>query len=340
MGVAISLAELAAAVANEGGIGIIASIGINRDEPDVYTDYVASSNRAVKNEIKKARGLSKGIIGINIMVAITNYAETVQAAIEEGIDIIISGAGLPMHLPKYKIEAAVKSDTALVPICSSGRSAAIICRTWDKKYNYTPDAIVVEGPLAGGHLGFSPDELSRIDEYSLEKLVADVIEEVKPYEAKYGRKIPVIAGGGVYSGEDIVKFIKLGAAGVQMATRFVATDECNAHPKFKEAYINAKAEDIVLIQSPVGLPGRAVRSNFVTAVENGKKIPIKCPYHCLITCKVEDSPYCIALALTNATKGNFDHGFVFCGSNASRIDRIMSVKELMDSLVAEADAVV
>jgi NAD(P)H-dependent flavin oxidoreductase YrpB (nitropropane dioxygenase family) len=336
MGVAISMAELAAAVANEGGIGVIASIGISINEPDRLTDFVGSSRRALTKEIKKAKTLTKGILGVNIMVAMTDYEETVYTAIDAGIDIIISGAGLPLSLPKYR--ANKNSDVKLVPIASSGRSAAIICKTWDNKFNCIPDAVIVEGPLAGGHLGFSKEELTRIDEFKLEILVKDVLAAVKPYEIKYGRKIPVIAAGGIYTGADIAKFLNMGAAGVQMATRFVATNECNAEQKFKQAYIDAKEEDIVFIQSPVGLPGRAIRNKFIDLVDSGKKMPVKCPFHCLKTCKVEESPYCIALALVNAALGNLDYGFVFCGANAYRVTKVVSVKELMTELVEELEA--
>lgn len=335
MGVAISMADLAAAVANEGGIGVIATVGIHYKEPDMMTNFVEANKRALRNEIRKARKLTKGILGVNILGAMTNYDDMVRTAIEEGIDVIISGAGLPLHLPKYRIDT--KSGVKLIPIASSGRCAAIICKSWDSKYNTIPDAVIVEGPKAGGHLGFSQEELDHMEDYKLEKLVSDVLEAVKPYEEKYGKKIPVIAAGGVYTGTDIVKMIRLGASGVQMATRFVATNECNADMKFKQAFIAAEEKDVTFIKSPVGMPGRAIKNRFLELVESGKKMPVKCSYHCLKTCKVEKSPYCIALALINAAKGNFDFGFAFCGANVFRVKRIVSVKELIAELMAEAD---
>lgn len=335
MGVAISMADLAAAVANEGGIGVIATVGICYNEPDAFTNFVESNKRALRNEIRKARTLTKGILGVNILGAMTNYEDMVNTAIEEGIDVIISGAGLPLNLPRNRIQN--KSDVKLIPIASSGRSAAIICKSWDNKYKCVPDAVIVEGPKAGGHLGFSREELSRMEDHSLDKLVADVIAAVKPYSEKYGRNIPVIAAGGIFTGEDIAKFLELGCAGVQMATRFVATNECNADIKFKEAFISAKENDIVLIQSPVGLPGRAIKNKFLELVENGKKVPVNCAYHCLKTCKVEQSPYCIALALINAAKGKLENGFAFCGANAFRVKQIVSVKELVCELMTEAE---
>jgi nitronate monooxygenase len=331
MGVRISLSGLAAAVANEGGIGVIATAGIGILEPDIATDWVGANNRVLKYEIRKARELTNGIIGVNIMMALSNYAELVETSIEEGIDIIFSGAGLPLHLPKL---LNGRTKTKLVPIVSSGRAAKIIAKSWTDKYNYLPDAIVVEGPMAGGHLGF---KLENIDnpEYKLENLVPEVLEAIKPFEEKYNRKIPVIAGGGVYSGEDIYNFIKLGASGVQMGTRFVATDECDASEKFKQTYIDTSKDNIVIIKSPVGMPGRAIRNNFIDDVNIGKKKPFKCPYHCIITCDYKATPYCIAYALLNASKGNLENGFAFAGKNAYRTMKICSVKSLINSLLDE-----
>jgi NAD(P)H-dependent flavin oxidoreductase YrpB (nitropropane dioxygenase family) len=334
MGVGISLSGLASAVANEGGIGIIAAAGIGMLDYDFSTNFLEANITRLKSEIRKAREKTKGIIGVNIMVALTNYADYVKAAIEEGIDIIFSGAGLPMNLPQY-LEG--KYDTKLVPIVSSARAAGIICRKWLDKYNYLPDAIVVEGPKAGGHLGFKETQIFDA-EYSLEKILPEVVNEVKPYEDKIGRPIPVIAAGGIYSGEDINKFMKLGASGVQMATRFVTTEECDASIDFKNTYINAKKEDLDIIKSPVGMPGRAIRNTFTEDISKGVNKPFKCPYHCIITCDYKNSPYCIALALTNAQKGNLEHGFAFAGENAYKADKIVSVKELMKTLQKEYSA--
>lgn len=257
----------------------------------------------------------------------------VEVAIEEGIDIIFSGAGLPFKLPQYRNE---NLKTKLVPIVSSGRAAAMLCKHWQDRFNCLPDAIVVEGPLAGGHLGFHLDQINNPN-YKLEKLVPEVIASVKPFEEKYNRTIPVIAAGGIYTGEDIKKFLALGAVGVQMGTRFVTTEECDASPDFKQTYIAASAEDIMIIKSPVGLPGRVIRNEFVEAMNRGEKEPFQCPYHCIITCDYQHSPYCIALALVQAQRGNFRHGFAFAGANAWRTDKIVTVKELMEKLVSEFD---
>ena len=331
MGVRISLANLAAAVANEGGIGVIATAGIGLEEPDNGTNYLEAGIRALQGEIRKAKSLTNGIIGVNVMCALTNYADMINTCIEEKADIIFSGAGLPLHLPQYLKK---DSKTKLVPIVSSARAATIIARTWTEKHNYLPDAVVVEGPMAGGHLGFKEDQINDIN-FILEKIIPEVIEALKPFEKKYNRPIPVIAAGGIYTGEDIYKFFQLGASGVQMGTRFVATYECDASRQFKQVYIDACEEDIVIIKSPVGMPGRAINNKFIEEVEDGKKQPFKCPYHCIKTCDYLTTPYCIAFALSNAYKGKLEHGFAFAGKNAYRVNEIISVKELIDTLVKE-----
>jgi nitronate monooxygenase len=328
MGVGISLSRLASAVANEGGIGVIACAMPGIHEPDIFTNGVQANLRVLVQEIRKAKELTKGILGVNIMVAMTDFSELVKTALKEKIDIIFSGAGLPLDLPGYLKEGM---KTKLVPIVSSGRAARIICQKWLSKFNYLPDAFVVEGPKAGGHLGFKPEQLDD-PSYCLENLVSDVIQTVKSFETENNKTIPVIAAGGIYTGADIHKFLKLGASGVQMGTRFVATHECDADEAFKQAYVDAKEEDLVVIKSPVGLPGRAIRNEFIDRVKEGKTKPFKCPYHCIKTCDHTKSPYCIAIALGNAKKGKLKSGFAFAGQNAFRVDKIVSVKELIRSL--------
>ena len=331
MGIGISLSRLASAVANEGGIGVIATAGIGMNEPDFFKNFSEANIRALKKEIRKARESTKGILGVNIMVALSNFADLVRTSIEEGIDIIFSGAGLPKNLPSFLME---NSKTKLVPIISSARAAGIIAKWWIEKYNYHPDAFVVEGPRAGGHLGFKEENIFN-PEYALEILVPEVIQALKPYEEKYRKSISVIAAGGIYTGADIYRFLQLGAAGVQMATRFVTTHECDASEKFKQTYVDSKKEDIVIIKSPVGMPGRAIKNAFLDDVSQGKRKPFRCPYHCIITCDYKNSPYCIASALINAKNGNLSHGFVFAGENAYRAKGIISVKELIETLTKE-----
>ncbi|OGP59453.1 MAG: 2-nitropropane dioxygenase, partial [Deltaproteobacteria bacterium RBG_13_49_15] len=331
MGVGISLAGLASAVANEGGIGVIAAAMIGIDEPDITTNPVEANIRALKREIRKARQLTNGIIGVNIMVALTQFADLVKTAIQEAVDIIFSGAGLPMNLPEYLTKGA---KTKLVPIISSARAAALICKKWLAKYNYLPDAFVVEGPKAGGHLGFNEEQIDDPD-FTLQKLVKDVIATVTPLAKERKSTIPVIAAGGIYTGRDIREFLDLGASGVQMGTRFVATIECDAALQFKEAFLSAKKEDLIIIKSPVGMPGRAVRNRFIEEVQNGNKKPFTCPYKCVKTCRQAESPYCIALALAAAKKGRLKNGFAFAGANAYRVNEIISVKALIESLKRE-----
>jgi len=340
MGVAISLSGLAAAVAEQGGIGIIASVMIGMKEPDVAKNPIEANLRALRNELLKAREKTKGIIGVNIMVALTTFKEMVRTVIETRGDIIFSGAGLPLDLPRILLDTCDEKKelfkTKLVPIVSSARAAGIIAKKWMTRYNYCPDAIVVEGPKAGGHLGFKAEELFDPN-FSLEEIFPLVLEEAKRIEDKAGKPVPVIAGGGIYSGEDIAKFLDMGASGVQMGTRFVATNECDADIKFKEAFINATADDVTIIKSPVGMPGRALKGKFISDMEDGKKKPFKCVFHCLHTCEPETTPYCIALALIAATRGDLDRGFAFCGENVHKVDKIISVKELFQTLQTEYD---
>lgn len=331
MGIGISLSGLASAVANEGGVGVIAAAMIGIQEPGIFSAPEETNAEALRREIRTAKENTDGVLGVNIMVALSDFSNLVKVAIKEKIDIIFSGAGLPLDLPQH-LQEGVK--TKLVPIVSSGRAASIICKKWLAKFDYLPDAFVVEGPMAGGHLGFKEKQLND-PKSALEQIVPEVIEAVKPFIEKYKKHIPIIAGGGIYTGEDICKFIKMGADAVQMGTRFVATDECDADIAFKQTYINAKEEDVVIIKSPVGLPGQAIKNEFLEAVSDGKKTVFKCPYRCVNTCDYKEAPYCIGSALANAKKGKLKHGFAFAGKNAYRVDKIMSVKELMDSLKAQ-----
>jgi len=331
MGVGISLSGLASAVANEGGVGVISPVGLGFLYKDFSNDYLANSLHGLRSEIRKAREKSAGIIGVNIMVALSDYADLVKTSIQEGIDIIFSGAGLPLDLPKYLTKGA---KTKLVPIVSSARAAELICKKWMANFNYLPDAFVVEGPKAGGHLGFKPNQLEK-EEFALEKIVPEVVAVVNSIGEKNNKDIPVIAAGGIYSGKDILDILEKGASGVQMGTRFVTTHECDASDGFKQAYVNARKEDIKVIQSPVGMPGRAISSEFIEEVEAGKRRPKKCPVNCIKTCNIEKTPYCIIASLVSALKGDFKNGYAFAGSNVWKNDKIVSVKELFTSLYDE-----
>lgn len=334
MGVGISLSGLASAVANEGGVGVISSAGLGLIYKEKAKSVAEAAIEGLKEELRKARQKTEGIIGVNVMVAMTNFADMVRTAVKEGADIIFSGAGLPLNLPSFLTEGA---KTKLAPIVSSARAAKLLCEKWWAEYRYTPDAIVVEGPKAGGHLGYKGDQIFS-EEFSLGKTLPEVVAVVNRFAEEHGCTIPVIAAGGIYTGEDIFNAMSLGASGVQMGTRFVTTEECDADIRFKEAYLNASEGDIQIIQSPVGMPGRAVRSSFLDAVKEGITKPKQCAFNCIKTCDVVHSPYCIMLALFNAFKGRLDHGYAFAGANAWRAEKIITVKNLMSSLSAEYDA--
>jgi len=334
MGVRVSLSSLAAAVANAGGIGTIASVGLGDIEIS-KTDYKAQSREALANEIRLARTLTDKPIAVNIMGVLSNSDILVRTAVEEGIKLIVFGAGLPGRLPGLVDDDSVN----LVPIISSARAAALILRSWDARYHKPADAFILEGPLAGGHLGFSEEALKNPEAYSLEKLLPEVLEAVKPYEDRYGRKIPIITAGGIFTGRDIARMLRLGASGVQMATRFVCTPECGVSKEFKQAYLDARSpEDIVIIKSPAGLPGRAIYNQFLKDLEIKGKLKIQCPYRCLSTCKIESANFCIARALLNSYFGDVDHGLIFAGYNAYRVNEIRTVQEIIDELLAEIKA--
>lgn len=332
MGVGISLSGLASAVANEGGIGVISSAGLGLLYRQTAGDYLKNSIWGLKEELRKAREKTKGIIGVNIMVALTNFADMARTAVAGKVDIIFAGAGLPLDLPSYLTS---DSKTLLVPIVSSARAARLICEKWQANYDYLPDAIVVEGPKAGGHLGFKREQIED-ENYSLEHLIPEVAAVAAQYTEK--KTIPVIAAGGISTGEDILRFMELGAAGVQMGSIFVPTYECDASPVFKQVYIDSTQQDTLIIQSPVGMPGRAFDGEFIRSVNNGNEQPNGCPFHCIKTCDYTKSPYCIIKALYNASKGNMNKGYAFAGANAYLAERIQSVKEVVARLKEEFDA--
>ncbi len=334
MGVAISRAPLASAVANCGGAGTIASVGLGYGTKENDIDFVKASRVGLQNEIRKAKKMTDGVVGANILVAVTNYEDLAHVVAEEKADFLVSGAGLPIKLPAYLEGSSVK----IIPIVSSGRATELILKTWKKRYNIFPDAIVVEGPLAGGHLGFHFDELISPKDNLLEELVSDVIKVVREYEKSYKATIPIIAAGGIFDGKDAARFFKLGVNAVQIATRFVTTYECAVPDGFKQCYLDAKKEDVVIIKSPVGMPGRSIKTELIKRVVEGKREPFKCTYRCLKTCNPATAPYCIARALFNAVSGNIDDSVVFAGSNVYRINKIVSVKELMDEIVEDAVA--
>jgi len=326
MGVGVSLSNLAAAVANEGGIGVISGVQIGFREHDFSTNPIEANLRALGSEIRKAREKSKGIIGMNLMAAMNNYELYVKEAVKEKIDLIISGAGLPLTLPKLVKD----SNTKIAPIVSSAKAARIIINSW-LKHDRLPDAVVVEGPLAGGHLGFKGEELLENTCKSLKQLTIEVRELINTYEEKYNVKIPIISGGGIRTKKDMEEIIDSGADGVQLASIFVPTIECDAHENFKLAYINATRDDVLIIKSPVGMPARAIKTNFLmNAIENGCD-PIRKCYKCMPNCQADKIPYCISVGLINSVQGK--DGLIFSGANLESINKMTTVKEVINSLI-------
>ena len=354
MGVGISLHRLAGAVAKAGGMGLISTAQIGFREPDFKTNFVEANLRAIRNEFKKAREIApEGAIGFNIMVATKHYDMWVKEAVKAGADAIISGAGLPVSLPEYA-EAAYEEmkavgkkllrRTKLAPIVSTAKAAMVICKMWDRKYHRVPDFVVVEGPLAGGHLGFTKEQLAQYgadstdveasyDQAAYDEEVKAIMKVVKGYEDKYETHIPVVTAGGIYTHEDVKHQFELGAEGVQVATRFVTTKECDAPDAYKQTYIEASKEDIVITQSPVGMPGRAILNPFLKKIKEGERSAIKSCFQCLEHCDIKTIPYCITSALVNAAEGDEDAALLFCGSNAFRSDRIETVEGVMNALL-------
>lgn len=373
MGVGISLSSLAGAVAKAGGIGIISTAQIGFRNPDFMKDPLAANLKAIHEELEKARKIApKGILGFNIMVATKEYGKYVKEAVRAGADVIISGAGLPVDMPRFVAEAEAEAGengarnentaenralsggfggtgeishprrTMLAPIVSSAKAAMVICKMWDRKYKTAPDFVVVEGPCAGGHLGFSREQLAgygadtehvseTYKKAAYEDEIRGIIRLVKDVAEKYKKKIPVVVAGGIFDHEDVVRQMKLGADGVQVATRFVTTEECDAPRAYKQAYLDAKEEDIVIVKSPVGMPGRAIKNDFLSRVQE-KRIPVERCFGCLERCSPKDTPYCITRALINAAEGNIKEALLFCGSNAFRCNKIETVSEVLDDL--------
>ncbi len=335
MGVAVSLSGLASAVANAGGIGVISAAGIGMGEPDYMKNFLEANKRALRYQIRRAKSLTHGVLGVNIMMALTDHEALIKLAIEERIDIIIMGAGLPMNIPALVAETGITDHhTKLAIKVSSAKAARLIFQNWANKYDCIPDAVVVEGPLAGGHLGFKKEELSS-EPVPLDQLIRETVSIIKPFEERFGKEVPVIAAGGIYTGYDIYDIMKAGAKGVKLGTRFVTTHECDASTEFKESFINCKKEDITIIDSPVGLPGRAIYNDFIGQIRMGTTKPFKCSWHCLSSCNFRQAPYCIAQALFNSVRGKMDEGFAFSGTNGYRATKLHYVADVMKELVLE-----
>lgn len=339
MGVGISLDGLAGAVAAAGGMGTISTAACGFQEPDYGTNPQRANLRALERQVRRARELARGagLVAVNAMVATAQYAGSVRTALRAGADAVVSGAGLPLQLPALAAEVP-ESSAALAPIVSGGRAAALIARVWDQRYRRIPDFVVLEGPLAGGHLGFSPGEARQAQAgrpVSLGALLRDVREALAPFREKYRRDIPIFVAGGVKGGRDMAHYMDEGAAGAQFATRFIATEECDASEGYKKILLSAKGEDVTIVKSPVGMPGRALRSPLVRRVEEGTQPgPERCA-GCLTPCKKLESPYCISQALIDAWRGDWENGLFFCGANVGRVERMSTVEEQMEEIMTE-----
>ncbi len=327
MGVGVSLSGLAGAVASLGGIGVISAAQIGYDTEGFESNALKANLTALGKHLTAAKDVAKGgIIGVNIMCATRKYEEYVACAVENKAELIISGAGLPLNLPAL-VEG---SRSKIAPIVSSLKAAKVLLSAWEKRYKKTADLVVIEGPKAGGHLGFTPEDAQ--GEKDMTEEIKDILTLVSEYEDKFNQKIPVVFGGGISSKDDVNNMLSLGLAGVQVGSRFVATEECDAHINFKNAYVNAKEEDIAIIKSPVGMPGRAIMNRFVKHVML-KRDEIETCYGCIKGCDFRTTPYCISRALITSVKGDVENGLIFCGADAYQINEITTVKGLLNELL-------
>lgn len=333
MGVGVSMGGLAGAVAAEGAMGTLSTADAGWNEPDFAAHPQQANLRALRREVQRAKRLAAGagLVAVNAMVATRQYADSVRTALEAGADAIVSGAGLPLELPAL----AEGFEALLAPIVSSPRAAQLICRTWAKRYGRVPDFVVLEGCQAGGHLGFEEADLLSGRCTPLSRLIPEVLAALHPFEEKFGRAIPLFCAGGVATGAEMARCTRLGAAGAQLATRFIATEECDASQGYKDVLIAARPEDLRIIHSPVGMPGRAVNSPLVQRLAAGMRQP---PAHCsgcIKSCRPAETPFCITHALIEAVKGNWEEGLFFSGSRVDLVDRMRTVPDLIDELMKE-----
>ena len=330
MGIRISLSKLANACMNSGIVATISAAQVGFLNKNFKKDTLNVNKEAIIEEIQKIRKENPdGVLGVNLMHAVTNYDEYAKFLSKQDIDFIISGAGLPVDLPEYIKDTNVKGAF----IVSSGRAARLLLRSWDRRYSYMPEFIVCEGPLAGGHLGFSKEDFEQGKVHQLEDIVKDVMEVVKPFEEKYGIKIPIIAAGGVHDGHDMASLMKIGADGVQIATRFIASNECDASQEYKDLIVSSQKDDIVRVDSPAGLPGRAIK-NFLTKTLEKNKLKVNYCVNCLKTCKKVGIPYCITEQLGNSASGD-RNGLIFTGAKAYMIKKIDSVENIVQEIIKE-----
>ncbi len=332
MGVGISRNKLASAVINCGGVGTISASQIGYVEDDFKANPKSAYRaniRQLEEQIKLVRQKSDGFLAVNILTASRQYAELAKAAVEFGADAIVSGAGLPLDMPLYTKD----SQTANIPIVSSSRALNLICKRWKKRYDVKPDAVIVEGPKAGGHLGVKYEDIAK---HELIDNLDDRFLDVKKYCIDNQLDIPIIVAGGIFTRDDANKYLNLGADAIQVGSRFIGTEECDASDQFKQKFIEAKEEDIVYVKSPVGYPARAIKNKMTKQLERGNIAVEKC-LACVIPCHGKDpiTPYCITDKLIDAVQGDTVNGLVFSGANGYKIEKIESVKSVIDDLLAD-----
>lgn len=335
MGVGVSLGNLAGHVAKEGGMGVISTANIGYKKEGFWKNPAKCNEEALREEIQKAKEISegKGLLAVNIMVCTTNFNQMAEIAVDSGIDAIISGAGLPLSLPTFTKEHRVLA----APIVSSGRAAQMICKMWDRKFKCIPDFLVIEGPKAGGHLGFTSEELLKREAKDLFTLLEEVQSGIALFEEKYENSIPIFVAGGVRNGKELLEYREKGATGIQIATKFIGTEECDASLIYKQKYVEKNSEDLCIIESPVGLPGRAIHNPFVDTVSGHENVKIKGCVNCIHTCTPQSTPYCITKALIQAVSGDWENGLFFSGAEIDDVTEISTVKKVMTDFMKEME---
>jgi len=323
MGVQVSKSALAGAVGRAGGVGCISSVGLGTLSGSL-SDYINESNIHLTNEIHIARQLApNGILAVNVMVALSNYDEIVATCIREKVDIIVSGAGVPLTLP----ELTRGSNIKLIPVISSARAANVVLKTWHRRYKRIPDAIVIEGPLCGGHLGFTYDQIGHPENIPISTILQQVKEVVAPYEAEYGKRIPLVGAEAINGFDDTIRMLNLGFDAVQVGTRFICSEESGIAPESKQVYVNASSKDLVVIQSPMGMPLRVINTNFVQRLLNNEKIKFGCPFRCLRACDARTVKFCLADAMVKALFGDIDNAIFSVGCGIDGCNELIPAEE-------------
>lgn len=330
MGIGISLGNLAGHVARLGGMGTISSVGIGFREKDYFTNRLEANKRALKKEFEKAKEIAKGkgMIAVNIMTAITEFKELASYAAKIGVDALVCGAGIPKELPEYVKD----SKTLIAPIVSSKRALDLIVRLWSKRYDRLPDFVVIEGKEAGGHLGYSLEDLGE------ENNLSETLEDIVNYKKENSYKFPLVVAGSIRDSAEAKYYFDRGADAIQVGTKFIATHEADVSEEFKNKITKASSEDLEIFISPVGMPGRIVKTKFSEKVkELGRIKPTRC-VNCLKPCNPKTTKYCISDALMNSASGKPEEGIVFSGTNIDTVNEVLSVEEVFDYYLKDIES--